>query len=584
MRALLLRKRFLMQLILPTNVSVEGTVSDVVRMSTVRLLSLVAFGLADATLPAHIRFRWSDLMGGGLPAEIESAGTLTNCGEAGSQDEGALRFDRELVLAMWKLAVDRGADVPRGGWTAAHALQLGRPLLRAEAAQYVLSAALCQPADFAAIATSLSLSWSDEAGAEEVFDAACLVPLAMLDLAIESPLTHTDAAVSSLRTLRACLEGEQSDHVLRDAVLQRKLIDGVRSLVARISSEGRGGAPSAYLRGWQRRLLIEVCSLLCTMTSPATPLSIPALDLLWELWGRCASGRQLPRQLRCLLLRLCGGGVVQASGLPYIGFFLDAVQGAGSGSYERTAACEAIAASGVLVTTTRRDDSNSDGNELDDAETLECLRVWGLTLALLSDEENAVRASAATHVSIALERVRPSSTPVAYCPPRSVAMVFAHLQRCYSPADAAAPVRSPVWPRWLIGVCLGDRHLAASVAKALPALEGNAVGGDAIRAGARVTDHAHSAQLRHWHPERIVRAAATALAAGRSDEVRAALVAAIGVCAASALADVTPLPASAAADAGVAALKVTVLGGPHEMHARGCAVLRRLRILREALL
>jgi hypothetical protein len=265
-------------------------------------------------------------------------------------------------------------------------------------------------------------------------------------------------------------------------------------------------------------------------------------------------------------------------------------QGAGAGASEGAgvagvaAACEAIATSGVLVTTTRRDDSNSDGNELGGAETLECLRVWGLTLALLSDEENAVRASAATHVSIALERERPSSTPVAYCPPRSVAMVFAHLQRCYSPADAAAPVRSPVWPRWLIGVCLGDRHLAASVAKALPALEGNAVGGDAIRAGARVTDHAHSAQLRHWHPERIARAAATALAAGRSDEVRAALVAAIGVCAASALTDVTPLPASAAADAGVAALKVTVLGGPHEMHARGCAVLRRLRILREALL
>jgi hypothetical protein len=93
-----------------------------------------------------------------------------------------------------------------------------------------------------------------------------------------------------------------------------------------------------------------------------------------------------------------------------------------------------------------------------------------------------------------------------------------------------------------------------------------------------VTDHAYSAQLRHWHPERIARAAAAAAAAALDDGAKAALAARVSAeldAALSAAVDGAP-------DVGIAALKATVFGGPHDMHARTCAVLRRLRILHSA--
>ena len=571
-RALSLRTGFIQALLAPAAGGAEETrISDVVRMSCVRFITLLTFGLDAHALPAHIRFRWSDLMGGGVPDESDGALAPRDGGAATAEPAlgSALAVPRTLVTAMWSLVTDRkrAAMPSSGGWTTAHALQLGRPLLRAEAAQYVLCAALCQPAAFAALTPSLELAPRDANVAS--LGACCALALAVLDLAIESPATHTDAAVSSLRTLRVGLDGvERGERVARNAALQRSLVGAVRALMARTTPQR--GAATVFLRGWQRRVLTEALALLCATVSPATPLSASALDILWQLWDRCSDGKQLTRQLRCVLLRLCGGGAVHAPVRAYLSRFLGAVEHTTSGSYERTAACAAMATSRVLVALARADRADGGGGD-DAARALECLRVWGFALALLSDEESAVRSATAMQVSVALERDHGSAMPTAHCPPRLVGLVFRHLE----PRFAETP---STWLQWLLGVCLGDRHLASRVAKALPSTSSAGDGCSAIRAGARVTDHAYSAQLRHWHPERIARAAAAAAAAALDDGAKAALAARVSAeldAALSAAVDGAP-------DVGIAALKATVFGGPHDMHARTCAVLRRLRILHSA--
>ena len=571
-RALSLRTGFVQALLAPASGG-DARVSDVVRMSCVRFVTLLTFGLDAHALPAHIRFRWSDLMGGGVADESDGALAPPSRGATSAEPTrgSALAVPPTLVAAMWSLAVDlESVAMPSsGGWTTAHALQLGRPLLRAEAAQYVLCAALCQPATFAALDPALALAPHDADVTS--LSACCAIVLAVLDIAVDSPATHTDAAVSSLRTLRASLDGvEGGERTARNCALQRSLVAAVRALVARTTPQR--GAATVFLRGWQRRVLTEALALLCATVSPDTPLSASTLDLLWQLWERCADGKQLTRQLRCLLLRLCGGGAVHAPGLPYLSRFLDAVQHTTSGSYERTAACAAMATSRVLAALAHADRAHGGSGGDDAASALECLRVWGFALALLSDEEIAVRSSSAMQVSVALARDRGSAMPTAHCPPRLVGIVFRHLARRF----AAAP---STWLQWLIGVCLGDRHLASRVAKALPSTSGAGDGGSAIRAGARVTDHTYSAQLRHWHPERIARAAAAAAAAALGDAAKAALAARVSMeidATLSAAVDGAP-------SAGIAALKATVFGGPHDMHAHTCAVLRRLRILRSVM-